>query len=169
MTLTNSTFAYNFASTGGAVYTIGFGTASFTNCTIAANVATTSPFSEAGGIYVGIGRHTVQLKNTLVALNWADSNPDVAGEFASLGHNLIGDASGASGFTKTDILGSSEAPIDPRLGPLQDNGGPTHTMALLKGSIAIDAGDSKGAPDVDQRGEFRDDFVDIGAYEFQEE
>src|SRR5262249_17961924 len=60
---------------------------------------------------------------------------------------------------------------DPRLGPLQNNGGPTPTMALLAGSPAINAGDDAGAPDHDQRGpEFPRVFsgaIDIGALEVQ--
>ncbi|MFI5365855.1 MAG: choice-of-anchor Q domain-containing protein [Candidatus Binatia bacterium] len=61
---------------------------------------------------------------------------------------------------------------DPKLGPLQDNGGPTFTQALLPGSPAIDAGDDAvtGAPlnlTTDQRGLPRKAgmHVDIGAYE----
>ena len=42
---------------------------------------------------------------------------------------------------------------DPRLGPLQDNGGPTDTEALLVGSPAIDAGGTCGM--LDQRGTTR--------------
>jgi hypothetical protein len=55
------------------------------------------------------------------------------------------------------------------LGPLQDNGGPTQTMALLSGSPAIDAGDNTGAPDTDQRGFARivGGTIDIGAFEVQ--
>jgi hypothetical protein len=34
--------------------------------------------------------------------------------------------------------------IDPMLGPLQNNGGPTQTMKLLQGSPAIDAGNPSG-------------------------
>ena len=67
---------------------------------------------------------------------------------------------------------------DPKLGPLQDNGGPTQTMALLAGSPAIDKGDntlvpidpSTGLPfTTDQRGFARivNGAVDIGAYEDQ--
>ena len=45
---------------------------------------------------------------------------------------------------------------DPKLGPLQDNGGPTQTMALGAGSAARDAAvDAGAAPPVnnlDQRG-----------------
>ena len=69
-----------------------------------------------------------------------------------------------------NLIGSSASPIDPLLGPLADNGGPTLTHALLAGSPAINAGDSDtvNVGDTDQRGEDRiiDGQVDIGAYEF---
>lgn len=82
-----------------------------------------------------------------------------------------------------DQIGTGANPIDPRLGPLQENGGPTKTHALLFGSPAIDAvsdecgcitiGDSPEAVDQDQRGELRpmdgnmdrEAYCDIGAYE----
>ena len=61
---------------------------------------------------------------------------------------------------------------NPLLGPLQDNGGPTHTMALLPGSAALDAADDAicaAAPvnKRDQRGIARPQgpHCDIGAYE----
>jgi hypothetical protein len=61
---------------------------------------------------------------------------------------------------------------DPLLGPLQNNGGPTKTHALLPGSPAIDAGnDAVCAADpvngLDQRGVARPQGAscDIGAYE----
>jgi hypothetical protein len=57
--------------------------------------------------------------------------------------------------------------IDPKLGPLADNGGSTLTMALLRGSPAIDSGNTAAAPQTDQRG-FSRPFgaaTDIGAYE----
>jgi hypothetical protein len=58
------------------------------------------------------------------------------------------------------------------LGPLQNNGGPTQTMALLPGSPAIDAGDNALVPaglTTDQVGAPRitNGTVDIGAYERQ--
>jgi hypothetical protein len=62
---------------------------------------------------------------------------------ASSDHDLIGDGSGSTGLGAAgsgDQVGTSAAPIDPGLGPLQNNGGPTSTMALLPGSPAIDAG-----------------------------
>ena len=62
-------------------------------------------------------------------------------------------------------IGGADAPIDPRLGPLQDNGGPTPTHALLLGSPAIDA--SSACPATDQRGVTRPQGAgcDIGAFE----
>jgi len=68
---------------------------------------------------------------------------------------------------------------NPNLGPLQNNGGPTQTQALLPGSPAIDAGNPSGCTDnkgkllkTDQRGMPRPDSedaggCDIGAYERQ--
>jgi hypothetical protein len=64
--------------------------------------------------------------------------------------------------------------IDPLLGPLADNGGPTQTFALLTGSLAIDAGDDatcSAAPvnGLDQRGVTRpqESHCDIGAFELK--
>jgi CSLREA domain-containing protein len=54
---------------------------------------------------------------------------------------------------------------DPLLGPLQNNGGPTQTHALLPGSPAINAANGN-APARDQRGYIRPDAPDIGSFEF---
>ncbi|MBP7622659.1 MAG: hypothetical protein KA763_01720, partial [Xanthomonadales bacterium] len=42
--------------------------------------------------------------------------------------------------------------VDPKLGPLQDNGGPTLTRALLSSSPAIDVGQNSTCATTDQRG-----------------
>src|SRR5262249_11823337 len=67
------------------------------------------------------------------------------------------------------LVGSALSPINPLLGPLQNNGGPTATLALLPGSRASDAGDPTvpGLPTTDQRGLPRTvaGAVDIGAFE----
>jgi HYR domain-containing protein len=134
-----------------------------------------------GGIRVGTGG--VTLENTIIAGNTAANGtgdttgaptpgPDVDGTVTSNGHNLLGNATEAVGFTGTgDLIGA-----DPMLGPLADNGGPTETMELLPGSDAIDAGVASGAT-IDQRGEARtqddpgvpnaatSDGTDIGAFE----
>jgi hypothetical protein len=94
----------------------------------------------------------------------------VYGRLTSLGHNLIGIGSGGSGYAPTDLVGTSTNPIDPKLGPLQDNGGPTWTMALLPGSPAIGAGGPTDS-EWDQRGpgyaRTVNGATDIGAYEVQ--
>ena len=67
-----------------------------------------------------------------------------------------------------NLIGSLAAPIDPLLGPLADNSGPTETHALLVGSPAIDAGDDGVTQTEDQRGLARNfNGVDIGAFERQ--
>ena len=88
----------------------------------------------------------------------------MTGGFNSLGHNLIGNTDGSSGWVETDLLN-----VDPMLGPLQDNGGPTMTMALLPGSPAIDAGAPVDGLATDQRGVSRTDYgpPDIGAFELE--
>ncbi|MFO1488870.1 MAG: choice-of-anchor Q domain-containing protein [Verrucomicrobiota bacterium] len=104
---------------------------------------------------------------------------DVFGDYQSEGFNLISISQDSTGFTNgihADLVGTSTSPIDPLLGPLQMNGGPTPTHALLPGSPAIDAGKSFGLR-MDQRGRPRPhnlaaipnaaggDGSDIGAFE----
>ena len=100
----------------------------------------------------------VTLVNTIGANNLGG---DCSGAITSLGHNLDGDGScGLSG--PGDLSG-----VDPILGPLADNGGPTFTHALLPASMAIHAGDDTAAPATDQRGFPRFGPSDIGAFEVQ--
>ncbi len=120
-----------------------------------------------GGIYVhGSSDQGMNLKNNIVAGNSAGKGSDVYGVVTSDGFNVIGDSSDGIGYTSTDLLN-----VDPLLGPLADNGGPTLTMALLPGSPAIDAGDNTDAPEFDQRGpgfpRIVNGTIDIGAFEVQ--
>lgn len=138
LTVTRSTFAGNSARNGGALWNAA-GTLALSNSTIANNTA-----SLVGG---GIdNKATLTLQNTIVASNTATTSaPDIAGS-ASGGYNLIGDGTKMTGISNGDAshnhVGTSGSPIDPRLGPLADNGGSTETMALLPGSSAIGAGPS---------------------------
>ena len=94
-----------------------------------------------GGIFNTVG--TLSMTATIVAGNTAPLGPDVSAftPVTSGGYNLIGDATDSTGFAGPgDQVGTAVDPIDPRLGPLADNGGPTQTHALLPGSPAIDAG-----------------------------
>src|SRR6185295_4239186 len=90
----------------------------------------------------------------------------------SLDYNLIETTAGCS-FTGSVV--NTYSGVDPNLGPLQDNGGPTQTFALLPGSVAIDTGNPAGCTDnlgatltTDQRGFPRpiNGRCDMGAYEY---
>ncbi len=161
-TATNLTVSGNSsASDGGGIYTLR--PITLVNATITDNTATWG-----SGIYTQ-GAGSVDLSNTIVAGN--NTSSDVYGAFISSNNNLIGNvginATGLSNGVNGDQVGSSGSLIDPLLGALQDNGGPTFTHALLAGSLAIDAGNNTGAPAVDQRGLTRIGTVDIGAYELE--
>jgi hypothetical protein len=173
VTIINSTFSGNAASIdldgfGGAIGSES-ATVTITNSTITDNAG--------GGIDNVAG--TVRARNTIIAKNTSTQGPDVSGSLTSQGFNLIGNRSGATITPTTgDQIGTAAAPLNPMLGPLQDNGGPTFTHALLSGSSAIDAGNSSGSG-IDQRGFARPvddpgianasggDGSDIGAYEVQ--
>jgi hypothetical protein len=141
--------------------------------------------AEGTGGGIRVGPASVTLENTIIAVNTAANGagdttgapipgPNVDGAVTSNGHNLLGTATEATGFTGTgDLTGA-----DPMLAALADNGGPTQTMALSPGSPAIDAGVAAGAT-FDQRGKPRtfddpgvanaatSDGTDIGAFELQ--
>ncbi len=124
------------------------------NSTITGNSAGAS---SGGGIYVGFRLTT---RNTIIAGNTASSGPDVLGNMGSQGYNLLGNPVDASGWVDTDILH-----VNAMLGPLQDNGGTTPTMAPLPGSPALDAGDPDQLGVPDQRRVVRSGGVNIGAYQ----
>ncbi|MCE9560458.1 MAG: right-handed parallel beta-helix repeat-containing protein, partial [Planctomycetes bacterium] len=163
MSLTNCTITGNSTpGRGGGVYSAYETTLTLTNCTITGNDADTG----GGGVRSG-GSAKVTLTNTIVAdqTGGGDVSGTVAGTSAN---NLIGDKTGLSGIlngVNGNQIGTEFNPIDPLLGPLAFNGGPTQTMALLVGSPAINAGTSVGAPPTDQRGFPRIGGVAIGAFE----
>ncbi len=156
------TFNGNSATSGGALSS-NMGNVTLSSSTISGNTAS----ADGGGIVGDVG----QLANTLIAGNQAASAPDLSGTVGEdQGNNLIGDGDGGSGFVASDLVGTAAQPIDPLLGPLQDNGGPMPTMALLPGSPAIDAGDNAATPGLyDQRGpgypRIVNGTIDIGAFE----
>lgn len=164
--IVNSTIAGNSASQGGGIDSTG-GQTSLLNVTVADNSATTS----AGGISTLGGSTTFSLENTIVAGNTSADGSDLAGAFVSQGNNLIGNVGAATGFaagTDGDLVGGAGNPtINPELGPLQNNGGPTPTLLPAANSPAVDSGNNNGAPSVDQRGIVRPlgGTVDIGSVE----
>jgi hypothetical protein len=140
------------------------------NSTVADNLGSSDP-SRLFGIRSG----STLLLHSIVANPDLDANCSDSGAVTSGGHNIDSDDS-------CQLTDPTDLPnTDPLLGPLQDNGGPTYTHALLAGSPAIDAiplaectydddGDP-GTPEVplikDQRGVARPrgGNCDIGAYE----
>ena len=128
-----------------------------------------------GGIYANGAAPSIRA--SIIALNSAPVGPDIDGTVTSQSHNLVGKGDGSTGFTNgvnNDQVGSIASPLDPKLGPLANNGGLTLTHILLAGSPAIDAGDDSvlGGPlflTTDQRGAgFPRKYcthVDIGAFE----
>ncbi len=189
VTINNSTIADNEAiggstdgnggtagnGLGGGLYIAG-GTVTINNSTFAGNQAITGKTAPVyggspgvgygGGIDNAAGPGALQIYDTIVADNTGSAAPDLYGSVTSQGHNLIGNTNGSSGFTASDLLN-----VNPQLGQLQNNGGPTQTMALLPGSPAINAGDNTNAPAYDQRGpgfaRIVGGTIDIGAFENQ--
>ncbi len=178
VTITNSSISDNSSEEhgGGIFINNDDSTIHLNNVTIANNTADhdSSGDGDGGGIYRSDG--TINVKNSIIANNSdPTSRPDCSGTINSQGYNLIEDATGCTinGDTTGNVTGQ-----DPLLGPLQDNGGPTETHALLFGSPAIDTA-NPAAPGsggnaceaTDQRGVSRPQppgsDCDIGAFEFE--
>ncbi len=158
----NSTFSGNSCQlSGGGIVNSGSGTVRLYSSTLVGNSCPIAP---------GLGSNPsgkTYIKDTILAKNGA--GPDCTSSVTSLGHNIIGNAAGCS--IGGDTTGNQTG-VDPDVGTLQDNGGPTFTRALLAGSPAIDAGaactDTAGhALTTDQRGFTRPvgGACDIGSFE----
>jgi len=159
LTLTNSTVSGNSPD---GLRTVHGGTVAITNSTLSDNrdVAITK---------VG-GPGTVTLTNSLVDGGCSPGDPDdPAWPTISNGHNIESPGN-TCGFDTNK--GDQVSVPDPKLGPLQDNGGPTETHALGEGSVAIDVIPVEGCEvGTDQRGEPRPEtggtMCDVGAFEVQ--
>lgn len=153
--ITNSTITRNQAignnSVGGGV----FGDVALLNSTVSLNRAT------SGAGVAGTSGEDVDASNSIVYgnVNFGGEPADCNRGFTSNGGNLIG--------TPGDCLldPSDRSGVDPLLGPLRDNGGPTETQAILPGSPAIGLAVEATATKFDQRGVTRGSDPDAGAYE----
>ena len=178
--VTDSTFAGNSAQVGGGIVNFSH-TATVTNSTFSGNIGAGPDGGEGGGI-VNYGTLTVThstfsnntallavggimnfgtltLQNTIVANS-------TGGNCLNINNGSLVDGGGNLSWPDATCPGLN---ADPLLGPLQDNGGPTETHALLAGSPAIDAALLANCPTTDQRGVSRPQGAscDIGAYELQ--
>jgi hypothetical protein len=176
LSLVNATVAANSASYGGGIYVedgVGSIVDSVVNSTISGNSA-----NGAAGILAY--KATLTMANTIVSANTADAGHADSADLSqsqstvTAQYSLLGSALDVSGFN--DPGNHNKFTDSPGLGPLEDHGGETQTMALLDGSPAIDAGDNalaqyEGYPlQCDQRASGYRIFnyvVDIGAFEYQ--
>ena len=179
-TIVNTTISGNGANDGGGIFNLD-GRTIVQNTTISGNNATTS----GGGVSSwGDSITFTDVVSTIIAANTAGTagSTDVAlhnggtNSFTnSPGNNLVGN--GNSLFTNGvsgNIVGATGALVDPRLGPLANNGGPVETMLLQSTSQAIDNGSNPASLATDARGVARNvdlnanpNNVDIGAVELQ--
>jgi hypothetical protein len=148
--VTNDTIAYNTAEMGGGVWFAGGVTGTLLNVTVADN---------AGNGMAG-GDTGVTLQNTLVVDNTAGSlEGEVSCDHTHAGAGVNIENPGDSNSPCT----SSVVVADPELGPLQNNGGVTDTMAPAAGSPALAKG--TGCPATDQVGQPRKGPCTLGAFE----
>jgi parallel beta-helix repeat protein len=196
-TILQSTVSGNFANgSGGGVKT--YGTASISLSTIVGNTANADhdALGSGGGVFVSSG--LTSIRNSIVAQNVDRSGfgPDIepfGGGQVTVAYSLVGDRTGLASVGETLsgpdshgnwVGGPVFGALDPLLGPLVNNGGPTKTHALHQFSRAVDGGDPSAVggigdvPMYDQREIvpysriYDGDFVigariDMGAYEYQ--
>ena len=149
----NSTFSDNTSTNGAGMFMAS--AAKIVNSTIVNNTGT------------GVFLKQNNIQNSIIALN--------------TGGDCELDQTGFDNFNNLDSDGSCDLDavnhitvIDPRLGPLSNNGGLTRTHAPLFGSPVIDSGDDFSCTGFDQRGVSRPrdgdadgtPTCDIGAVEF---
>ena len=175
--LINSTVSENSTGNNGGGIDAGAEPVRVINSTIVRNTAVA-----VGGVLVFSAPLTIE--NSIIAENTTNSgtSSDVirvrTDAPLTINNSLIGNADGLGTINGNvgNLFGTEANPLDPMLGDLADNGGPTLTHALLPGSPAINGGDNARAIDADgnpltfdQRGEAFDrvfaDTVDMGAFE----
>jgi CSLREA domain-containing protein len=201
--ISNSTISGNSVyGAGGGIRNVdsgaSYGQLDIRSSTITNNEANRSGSTEpeprgGGGIYNSSGAGQVSITNTILAGNTNNRDrfssssfpyaPDcysIPSRLTSNRNNLVGVLNAYCnmrdyvwGDTRFDLVGTPESPLNPQLGPLQDNGGFTQTHTLLSGSPAIDSDAGPVECSTDQRGASRPAdgngdgtaVCDIGAFE----
>ncbi|HEX2060134.1 MAG TPA: IPTL-CTERM sorting domain-containing protein [Thermoanaerobaculia bacterium] len=158
--MVNTTVANNTATTGsvGGIH-INNSFAAIDVSTISGN---TAPAGAAGNIF-SYGS-SLYVSHSIIANGSALAGNDLvaSGPTTVLNYTLLEDPTGATFTGANNITG-----VDPQLGPLQNNGGPTETMKPALTSPAVNAGSPEfTTPTNDQRGFTRPvGIVDLGAVE----
>jgi hypothetical protein len=152
---------------------------------LSSTIAGNSTLTQGGGVDLLAGAPVgpVTISNTIIGDNTAPTGPDFldnrVGASATLGFDLL-ETAAAGTAVPTESPAGSNLSGDPKLGPLQNNGGPTQTMALSAISPEVDKGAAFGL-NTDQRAILRPidfpsipnakaagaDGSDIGAFELQ--
>ena len=172
MTVINSTISNNVAaggvanaSGGGGISTFGSSAQTTLECvTMTGNSSPNIARNARAGVWVESGNFA--LHNSIVTGNGGRDLQIDGGTLSSVGYNIIGSINRKKGVAASDRLG-----LNPKLGALADNGGPTKTQALWPGSPAINSGDPNVRDGFDQRGggfaRVRAGRIDVGAFEVQ--
>jgi CSLREA domain-containing protein len=177
--ITNSTVSGNQATgmtaIGGGVHTnaTGAGTLNINNSTITRNTAV----GNGGGLGFATNTATVTIVSSIVAQNVNAVHPDLFSTpttplvFPNVSHSIIGavtdtDLDLSSGFG--NVTGTLGSPINAKLTPLGNYGGPTQTHGPSMGSPALNSGSNPLSLTTDQRGQPRPvdpTLTDIGSFE----
>jgi hypothetical protein len=172
-------FYSGVVSPGGGI--LNFGSLAIFATTIAANsslfdgggLATSTLAASDPRVAPPIVTDCVIAANTNLGSNPGQISGDVFGAISpSSSNNIIGAAgsvTGVSNGVNHNRIGTTSAPIDPRLGALANNGGPTETMVPLPNSPAIETGVVVPGVSTDQRGITRPQgkAPEIGAVELE--
>jgi len=189
--IVNSTITGNYTVRAGGGVAVESGVVYLFNATVANNTADADLHNQGQGGGLAVMGGTTFLQNSLIANNqgsqpffttsYIRAPDDCAGDPISADYNLL------SIYVTPDptacamtLLSGDQVTTMVNLGPLENNGGPTPTLALLPGSAAIDAGNPNGCSGplgvpltADQRGFSRAANItgvarcDIGAFEVQ--
>jgi hypothetical protein len=168
MLLINSTVTRNKANNSGAgISSFAGAKLEIAHSTITDNQTLLTNFDQGGGIHVhNLG--SAVLTNTVVAGNQNGQVTDIFGEFEA-SHSFLAavDESTVLNHQRNgNFIGSASQPLDPKLGPLADNGGSTPTQRPVSDSPLLKAGLSlTESVRLDQRRVIRDIRPDIGAFE----
>ncbi len=172
VTLINSTVSGNSAigntadaAGGGGIDSFGSAATVRLECvTLANNSASNVAGGNRAGVWIEEGALTIH--NSVLYGNGTSDVQNEAGTLSSSGYNIFGVVNNNAGLVASDRVG-----VNPQIGGLADNGGPTFTHALLAGSPAINTGDPNIKDGFDQRGggfpRVRGGIIDVGAFEVQ--